>query len=165
MLCEPRDNLKQGKCHLQGQTVACFWACRPLCLLTLSPAPSLPSSPPGHGSNIGESGPEQRGKNTSWFPNNTFLSTTQTQQGQNEWCCHIFMKVNALETLTESRAEPQEGSPHPLAPHQVASPPQDRADSDQTRWACLGCVGNWLVSPCPGLSVTFLWRAQSGKAS
>ena len=55
-------------------------------------------------------GPEHRGKNTNQFPNNTFLSSTQTQQGQNKWQCHIFIKVKVLETLSESRAALHEGS-------------------------------------------------------
>ena len=98
-LWEPRDTLQEGKGHMQGNITARFWACGPLCLPMHSLAPSLPPSPPGHCSNIGQFGPEQRGKKTDKFLNNTFLSTTQTQQGHNEWQCHHFIKVKVPESL------------------------------------------------------------------
>ena len=84
---------------------------RPHWMLTLSPAPSLLSSPRGHCSNIREFGPEQRGENTNRFPNNTFFPGTQTQQSQCEWQHHHFVKVKVVETLAESRTAPYEGSP------------------------------------------------------
>ena len=93
--------------------MACFWACGPLCLQMHSPAPSLTLSPPGHCSNIREIGSEQRGKNINQFPNNTFLSTTQTHQGQNEWQCQHFVKVKVPESFAESREASCEGSPCP----------------------------------------------------
>ena len=94
---------------------------RPCQLLMLSPAPGLSLSPSGHSSNIREFGPEQRGKKTNRFLNT--LSTTQTQQGQNEWRHRHFIKVKVPETLAESRAALHKRSPG-LAPHQVGSPLQ-----------------------------------------
>ena len=59
---------------------------------------------------------QNTGKNTNRFPNNTFLSTTQTQQGQNEWQDHQFIKLKVPESLAESRAASHKGSPCPW-PH------------------------------------------------
>ena len=143
--------------------MACFWACGPLCLQMHSPAPSLTLSPPGHCSNIREIGSEQRGKNINQFPNNTFLSTTQTHQGQNEWQCQHFVKVKVPESFAESREASCEGSPCPQPRTKWA--PQHRADSDRTRWASPEHNGDCMVSACSGLSVTFHSRAQSGQAS
>ena len=52
---------------MQGQTTACFWACRPLCLLMLSPAPGLPLSSPGHCSNIRNLHQNREGKTLTSF--------------------------------------------------------------------------------------------------
>ena len=143
--------------------MACFWACGPLCLPMHSPTPSVTLSPPGHCSNIGEIGPEQRGKNTNRFPNNTFLSTTQTQQGQNEWQWHHFIKVKVPQSFAESRAASCEGSPCPWPRTKWA--PQRGADSDRIRWASPERGSNCMVSACAGLLVAFLSRVQSGQAS
>ena len=143
--------------------MACFWACGPLCLPMHSPTPSLTPSPPGHCSNIGEIGPEQRGKNTNRFPNNTFLSTTQTQQGQNEWQWHHFIKVKVPQSFAESRAASCEGSPCPWPRTKWA--PQRGADSDRIRWASPEHGSNCMVSACAGLLVAFLLGVQSGQAS
>ena len=130
MLCEPRDTLEQGKGHLQGQTTACFWACGPLCLPEASLAAHAQPRPwpspitPGHSFDIREFGPEQRGKNTNQFCNNTFLSTTQTQQGQNKWRCHLMVKVKVLDTHAESQAAPHEGYPRPPTRTKLASHPR-----------------------------------------
>ena len=77
----------------------------------IQPSPQPSPSPSGHCSNIVEFGPEQRGKNTKRIPNNTFLSTTQTQQGQHEWRCPLIVKVKVLETRAEFRAAPHEEYP------------------------------------------------------
>ena len=146
---------------MQGQTTACFWACRPLCLLMLSPAPGLPLSAPGHCFNI-RNLDQNRGKNANQFPNNTFLSTTQTQQGQNEWQHHQFVELRALEFLAESRAASSKGSPCPQPRTNWAL--QCRANSDTTRWASPERGADCMVLPCAGLLVTFLLKAQSGQA-
>ena len=128
----------------------------------LSPPPGLPPALPGHFQN-GEFGPEQRGKNTNQFPNNTFLSTTQTQQGQNKWQHHQFIELRVLESLAESRAASRKGSPCPQPRTNWAL--QCRANSDTTRWASPECGADCMVLPCAGLLVTFLSKAQSGQAS
>ena len=134
---------------MQGNITARFWACGPLCLPMHSLAPSLPPSPPGHCSNIGQFGPEQRGKNTDKFLNNTFLSTTQTQQGHNEWQCHHFIKVKVPESLAESRAASCEGSPCPRPRTKWA--PQCGANSDKTRWASPESSGIFWLPLFPSL--------------
>ena len=143
--------------------MACFWACGPLCLPVNSPAPSLTLLPPGHCSNIREIAPEQRGKNINRFPNNTFLSMTQTQQGQNEWQRQHFVKVKVPESFAESREASCEGSPCPWPCTKWA--PERGADSDRIRWASPERGSNCMVSACAGLLVAFLLRVQSGQAS
>ena len=44
-LCEPRDTLQQGKGHLKRQTMAYFWACRPLHMPEASLAADTQASP------------------------------------------------------------------------------------------------------------------------
>ena len=106
---------------------------------------------------------QNRGKNTNWFPNNTFLSTTQTQQGQNERQCHHSVKVKVPESFAESRAASCERSPCPWPRTKWA--PEHGADSDRIRWASPERGSNCMVSACAGLLVAFLSRVQSGQAS
>ena len=153
---------------MQGNITARFWACGPLCLTEASLAVDAQRSPqpslitPGHCSNIGEFEPKQRGKNTNRFPNNTFLSTAQTQQGQNEWRHHLFVKVKALETLTESRAAQHEGSPGPRPHTKWAVQPRMGLIQTEPNGHVQGLVATgW----CHHELVSFLSRSQSGQAS
>ena len=132
MLCEPRDTLEKSKGHLQGQTTACFWACGHLCLPTLSQARTFPITLWSLFQHRGVWTRTER-ENTKRFPNNTFLSTTQTQQGQNEWRCPLIVKVKVLETHAEFRAAPHEECPRPpictkLAAHPMVGPIQMELD-------------------------------------
>ena len=101
-----------------------------------------------------EFGPEHRGKNTNQFPNNTFLSSTQTQQGQNDWQRHLFIKVKVPKRLPELRAEPHERSTGPRTPtkraaHPRVGPDHTEPDGHVQGTAVTGRYHHELVSPSP----------------
>ena len=65
-----------------------FLACRPLCLLMLSPAPGLPPSPPGHCSNIKNLDQNREGKTLT-----SFLATHFSQPPR---LCRAKMNGNTI---------------------------------------------------------------------
>ena len=109
-----------------------------------------------------ELGPEQRGENTNEFPNNTFLSTTQNQQGQNKWQHHQFVELRALEFLAESRAASRKGSPCPQPRTNWALQCRDNADT--TRWECifLFMLIQWHPTPVLMPGESHGWRSLVG---